>query len=430
MASLTSYLPNMEFKRSYPKNLSVCRYKYSNNRCFGIVDTVSTNRLSELTLRKFNWPRKLDSRQYSQTKFQPFRKHRTSAAGPSKKMVSNGYVGGDTYKNKIYTRLDSCLVIPPPNGKKPQAIIKFLGGAFIGAVPEVTYSHLIYLLAKEGFLIVSVLYNVTFDHAQAAREVYEKFHVCMDKLLTSGLPCANLTVGDLFHLPIYSVGHSNGALLQLLTGSYFSEKIPKANAIISYNNKSASEAVPYFEQLGPVVRQLTPIMEASPLFAMARNASGDLWKALLDSTREVIREYDQEAMVSLTKFVDQLPSVMNQVTQGISEFMPTPSENRDFCKKSYNVSRTLLVKFSFDAIDESDLLEDILRPRVESIGGTLEKVSLSGNHLTPCVQDVKWQVGDLYTPTDALAQGLKSLSLNDTKVLARTITDWFKSLEN
>ncbi|XP_077236463.1 uncharacterized protein LOC143877981 isoform X2 [Tasmannia lanceolata] len=394
MASLTSYLPNMEFKRSYPKNLSVCRYKYSNNRCFGIVDTVSTNRLSELTLRKFNWPRKLDSRQYSQTKFQPFRKHRTSAAGPSKKMVSNGYVGGDTYKNKIYT------------------------------------SHLIYLLAKEGFLIVSVLYNVTFDHAQAAREVYEKFHVCMDKLLTSGLPCANLTVGDLFHLPIYSVGHSNGALLQLLTGSYFSEKIPKANAIISYNNKSASEAVPYFEQLGPVVRQLTPIMEASPLFAMARNASGDLWKALLDSTREVIREYDQEAMVSLTKFVDQLPSVMNQVTQGISEFMPTPSENRDFCKKSYNVSRTLLVKFSFDAIDESDLLEDILRPRVESIGGTLEKVSLSGNHLTPCVQDVKWQVGDLYTPTDALAQGLKSLSLNDTKVLARTITDWFKSLEN
>ncbi|GKA25143.1 alpha/beta hydrolase fold protein [Tanacetum coccineum] len=41
--------------------------------------------------------------------------------------------------DKIYRRLDSCLVIPPPKGKKPKAIIKFLGGASIGAIPEVTY---------------------------------------------------------------------------------------------------------------------------------------------------------------------------------------------------------------------------------------------------------------------------------------------------
>lgn len=44
------------------------------------------------------------------------------------------------------------------------------------------------------------------------------------------------------------------------------------------------------------------------------------------------------------------------------------------------------MKFNFDAIDETDLLEETLKPRVESIGGTLEKVSLSGNHITPCIQ--------------------------------------------
>ena len=61
-------------------------------------------------------------------------------------MISNGYSGRGVYRvkkdkddDKIYRRLDSCLVIPPPKGKKPKAIIKFLGGAFIGAVPEVTY---------------------------------------------------------------------------------------------------------------------------------------------------------------------------------------------------------------------------------------------------------------------------------------------------
>ncbi|KAK1280161.1 hypothetical protein QJS04_geneDACA004847 [Acorus gramineus] len=351
-----------------------------------------------------------------------------STRGLSKKMsLSNGYVVRNAYgkeSRRFYKRLDSCLVITPPTGRKPQAIIKFLGGAFVGAVPEVTYSHLIELLAKEGFLIISVPYNVTFDHAQAAREVYERFHSCMDMLLTSGLPDDGITVADLLDLPLYSVGHSNGALLQLLVGSYFSEKIPKANAIISFNNKPAAEAVPYFEQFGPAVRQVMPIMEASPVYTMARSAPGDAWNALLDTAGPMIREIDPEVMVSLTKFSDQIPSVLNQVTQGISEFRPTPFENREFFKKSYNVGCTLLVKFSSDGIDETDLLEDVLKPRVDHIGGTLEKVTLSGNHLTPCVQDLKWQVGELYTPVDALAQG----HLHELRRVGKTGRDTLKQM--
>lgn len=44
------------------------------------------------------------------------------------------------------------------------------------------------------------------------------------------------------------------------------------------------------------------------------------------------------------------------------------------------------MKFNSDTIDETDLLEETLKPRVEVIGGTLEKVQLSGNHITPCIQ--------------------------------------------
>jgi hypothetical protein len=40
---------------------------------------------------------------------------------------------------------------------------------------------------------------------------------------------------------------------------------------------------------------------------------GDAWKALFDLAGGLIQVYDQEAMLSLSKFVDQLPSVMNQV---------------------------------------------------------------------------------------------------------------------
>ncbi|BAT82413.1 hypothetical protein VIGAN_03242600 [Vigna angularis var. angularis] len=367
------------------------------------------------------------------SKFFPFHTLSTRMVARTTNMVFDVYVGGNTssrVNSKMYTKLDSCLVIPPtPNRAKPRAIIKFLGGAFIGAVPEVTYGYLIEFLAKEGFLVVVVPYNVTFDHSQAAKQVYERFQACLSTILTSGLPQANLSPAQLKDLPLFSVGHSNGALLQLLIGSLFSENIPKANAVISYNNRPATEAVPYFEQLGPAVSQMMPVMEAAPFYSIARNASGDALKMVLDAVRSTLPESEQERLNSLTKFVDQLPSVMNEVSQGVSEFKPTPSENRDCFKCSYNVEHTLLVKFNVDAIDETDILEKTLKPRVESFGGTLEKVTLSGNHITPCIQEVKWEVGKLYTPADAVAQGLASLSLNDTKILARTISDWFRRYE-
>lgn len=44
-------------------------------------------------------------------------------------------------------------------------------------------------------------------------------------------------------------------------------------------------------------------------------------------------------------------------------------------------------------------------------------------------QEPKWQAGYLYTPADAIAQGLKTLSLNETRVLSRTISDWFRRFE-
>ncbi|XP_049362328.1 uncharacterized protein LOC125827013 [Solanum verrucosum] len=355
-----------------------------------------------------------------------------------KMILSNDYMGIGSFNStrinyntpttgKFYKRMDSCLVIPPPKGIKPKAIIKFVGGAFIGAVPEVTYSYLLENLAREGYLIICVPYNVTFDHAQVTRQVFDRFHACFDSILASGLPDSGLSAADIVDLPLYSVGHSNGALIQVLVGSYFCEKIPKANVIISYNNRPASEAVPYFEQLGLLVGQMVPVI--SPAYSMAQSASGDALRVLLDTAGTIIPDYDPETVVSLTKFADQLPSVFGELAQGISEFKPTPSENLECFKSAYNVKRTLLVKFDNDAIDETDRLEETLKPRVESFGGKVEKIALTGNHITPCVQEPKWRVGTVYTPADAIAQVVKTLSINDTKGLCTTIANWFSCLE-
>ncbi|XP_020550274.1 uncharacterized protein LOC105164990 isoform X2 [Sesamum indicum] len=379
----------------------------------------SSLHFSPRTFRTYDRPRRLTS-----TRVTIDRNSDVQIGKREEKPRGSGYSNG-----KMYRRLDSCLVIPPTEGKKPKALIKFLGGAFIGAVPEVTYSYLLELLAKEGYLIISVPYNVTFDHELVTREIYERFHACLDLILMNGLPENGISAAEIADLPFFSIGHSNGALLQVLVGSYFCEKIPKANAIISYNNRPASEAVPYFEQLGPLVKQMMPVIETSPMYSMAQSIPDGL-KTLIDIAERVLPDYDPEATVSLTKFVDQLPSVFNQVAQGISEFKPTPAENLDCFKKLYNIQHTLLVKFDFDTIDETDLLEETLKPRVESFCGKLEKVVLRGNHITPCIQEPRWQVGPVYTPADAIAQGLKAISLYETRVLSRTICNWFGSLES
>lgn len=80
-------------------------------------------------------------------------------ASSAAKMVSNNlFRGRDSNfrfnSNNVYTKIDSCLVIPPtPNRPKPRAIIKFLGGAFIGAVPEVTYGYTTFPINFNDFVL-------------------------------------------------------------------------------------------------------------------------------------------------------------------------------------------------------------------------------------------------------------------------------------
>lgn len=99
-----------------------------------------------------------------------------------------------------------------------------------------------------------------------------------------------------------------------------------------------------YVQFGPLVKQTVPLMEASAVYSFARstsgsvsfllrgcnifcplcsqhnasavlcaNCAGNAFKVLFDTAGAVIAEYDKEAFISLNKFVDQLPLVLNQV---------------------------------------------------------------------------------------------------------------------
>ncbi|CAM6007695.1 unnamed protein product [Sphagnum balticum] len=326
-----------------------------------------------------------------------------------------------------YQRVGDCLVYPSKG--KPKGLIHFLGGAFIGAAPDVTYSFFIELLAKEGFLIVATPYNVTFDHTVSAQVIQNRFNRCLDILSTSSrFLRAELSPDNVAALPIFSVGHSNGALMQVLIGSLCSDsRLPQANAIISFNNKPAADAVPFFDQMGPTMVQVAPLIEASPVTDFARAFTAEAIRAVLDS-RIPLPPAVGDNLQSIRQFLDQIPAVFNQVAEGVSEFTPTPEQNRDTISTLYSIPNNLLVKFTVDTIDETDALEEILKPRTAILGGKLTKIVLNGTHATPLAPDVKWVVGREYTPIDAVAQVLKNTALMDLRSLVRTIGDFFISL--
>ncbi|MEB3341584.1 DUF1350 family protein [Okeania sp.] len=139
------------------------------------------------------------------------------------------------------------VLIPP----RPQAIIHFLGGAFVATAPHVTYRSLLEVLANQGYAVITTPFINTLDHLEIAQNILRDFDSCLDRLYISGILKKK-------SLPIYGIGHSMGCKLHLLIGSSFS--IERAgNILISFNNSTVRDAIPLAEQISSVVNvEFTP----------------------------------------------------------------------------------------------------------------------------------------------------------------------------
>ena len=120
--------------------------------------------------------------------------------------------------------------------------VHFLGGAFVGAAPHVTYRYMLEKLASKGYLVVATPYDLSFDHLNTCDLVISRF----EKIA----PTLARTYGA---LPVVGIGHSLGALLHLLITSLFPDTPRAANALVSFNNKPVGEAVPFFEEVRSTV---------------------------------------------------------------------------------------------------------------------------------------------------------------------------------
>ncbi|WP_448561247.1 DUF1350 family protein [Trichothermofontia sp.] len=128
--------------------------------------------------------------------------------------------------------------------KRPVGIIHFLGGAFVAAIPHVTYRLFLEELYQQHYAVIATPFVNTLDHYGIADTVLVNFERALERLRDQGvLP---------YYLPIYGIGHSMGCKLHLLINSY--HPVERAgNVFISYNNYPVRRSIPFIEQLSGLI---------------------------------------------------------------------------------------------------------------------------------------------------------------------------------
>eukprot|EP00429_Kryptoperidinium_foliaceum_P005756 CAMPEP_0176024204 /NCGR_PEP_ID=MMETSP0120_2-20121206/11824_1 /TAXON_ID=160619 /ORGANISM="Kryptoperidinium foliaceum, Strain CCMP 1326" /LENGTH=434 /DNA_ID=CAMNT_0017357381 /DNA_START=93 /DNA_END=1398 /DNA_ORIENTATION=+ len=304
----------------------------------------------------------------------------------------------------------------------PRAVLHFLGGALVGASPHITYRYMLEKLAEKGFLVIATPYQLSFDHLQTCDDVITKFEQMA--------PSIARQYGA---LPVVGIGHSCGALLQLLITSLFPDTPRAGNALLSFNNKPVTDAVPFFEEVfAPffttiATQNITPTATSNELLKiylqMAKAATEgelppdevlqQLQKALSpfetesgvkvpQELRETINQIFQPSVSALSDAgvlaimnqavhsLEQIPKLVDEVAVGARDFVPTPAATRTAARKAYRARRTLIVEFSDDSIDESNELEQLLkeaesitRMRRPMVDVAVQRKILEGGHATP-----------------------------------------------
>ena len=174
------------------------------------------------------------------------------------------------------------FVLRPPGTARPRALVHFLGGAFVGAAPHLTYATLLRTLAGAGYRVCATPYELRFDHLALCDDVAERAEPTLLRLQAEHSEAAAAGApGPSAPLPIVGVGHSCGALLLLLTTAFFrgaDTPLPyAANALISYNNKPASESIPLLRSVVTPLAAGLLALGTGTLPTTARAAFGLSW---------------------------------------------------------------------------------------------------------------------------------------------------------
>ena len=335
------------------------------------------------------------------------------------------------------------LLRPQPDEGPPRALLHFLGGAIVGKSPHIAYRYVLERLAAKGYVVVATPYDLSFDYLTTCDDIIARF----ERIAT---PLAR-TYGA---LPVIGIGHSCGSLLQVLITSLFPDTPRAANALISYNNKPVSEAVPFFDEFfAPFFTYVAARNETSrssgsemirtgldlASFAVQGELPSDelLTKAaklllvptpfspliqnnpivlplVLRNSYQVLSSPATTAIANsglvpilneAIRTLQQIPLLIDEVGDGAKDFIPPSAQVKAAARRSYRARRTLIIQYQDDPLDESLIVEELLQTAGQIIQMKrpmipidIQLKTMTGNHATPCIApplDIAQQVETL-----------------------------------
>lgn len=261
-----------------------------------------------------------------------------------------------------WKEIEGAFVLFPPNNRAPEAVVHFLGAAFVGAAPQISYRLFLEALSNRNVLVITTPFSTNFDHLRIADECQFKF----DRSLRALGPEFTL-------LPTYGVGHSMGAVIQLLICSRYA--VARAgNVHISFNNRTAAEVIPFLSPLiAPSAKVLGPVLTtiaSSPV------------RPTVESAIETVRGLSPSLVRQVMPLLEQLPQMYLDLAQGREEFTPGAEETKSLIRSYYAVPRNLLLRFKDDSIDDTNTLAQLLQasPALSEVLD-LSVRTLPGGHL-------------------------------------------------
>ena len=107
------------------------------------------------------------------------------------------------------------------------------------------------------------------------------------------------------------------------------------------------------------------------------------------------------------------------------EFIPSPPQTQQLIAENYCIRRNLLIKFIQDDLDQTIDLQPVLQQRFPEM---ITMRTLSGNHLTPLGQNIRWQTGDIFTPFDAIGQWVNQKLSGNLTELQQEVLMWLNPM--
>ena len=306
-----------------------------------------------------------------------------------------------------------------PQGDGPvKRVIHFIGGAFVGASPQLSYRLFLEKLSdRGGCVIVATPYALNFDQLRCAEEAQFKFDSCMrtltDKTKSTTINNNNDNNTDkasLLRVPSFGVGHSLGSLLHLFIGSRYSFESSlqssslaqhrQGNILLSFNNKPVSDAVPVLSPLlapftSSAAEAIVNNTQSNPFIAVPLQMMTDSIKNSSNSSSSSSGGMNSNDL-PVPAFMKQALPMLEQVTplladvgSGTREFLPAPDEAKRLIRTYYCVQRNCLIKFRDDSIDETPTLANMLtNDSAISSRMDLAVKTIAGDHLRPLKQKI------------------------------------------